>query len=311
MVGFLEDVQGARFEPLAGVMLALFDSRYEDAYEDLRPKCFLRMFVLQCRTGSCELEVFGAHVRLAMGEACVVSCSNDEVGRCTLRRSRDFSGSLLGFSRRDIPDSTRQTLRSFDVDLTTFERVAECGSFVRMLQPRHSLDHAYALLYAVPTRNAKGLVRLRTIELGYVLSRGAWKRSETERPHKPSHDEIARRAQEVMTRDLSHPLTIPATARLCGTSPTVLKQSFREAYGQSVHEWYRECRMRYAAQLLENTSYSVAQIALEVGYSNPSKFSKVFSQLMGCTPSLWRATHRALKSKEGSSCPNGVVRTGE
>lgn len=311
MIGFLEDLWGVRLEPLAGITLVLFDPEATSERENLKAAASLRMFVIHCRTGSCDLEAFGERVHLGMGDACVVSCSNAENVRCSLRSSPDYSGCLLGLARREFPEATRRTLRAFDVDVAAFERVAEQGSRVCLLQRRWSLDHAYALLYALPRRSPLGLVRLRVIELGFALSRGSWQRSEIGQPHKPTHEEIACRAQEVMTRDLSHPLTIPATAELCGTSATVLKQSFKETYGMSVHEWYRACRMRYAARLLETTSYSVAQISSEVGYSNPSKFSKVFAQHMGSTPSVWRASHRAIKSAGGSGGPFGVVRSRE
>lgn len=115
---------------------------------------------------------------------------------------------------------------------------------------------------------------------------------QAQRLHDGDSHSLVLRAQEVMTRDLSEPLTIPTTAKLCGTSPTVLKQAFREVLGLSVHDWYRGCRMRRAAEMLSTTSYSVARISSEVGYCNPSKFSEVFASYMGDTPSVWRAGHR-------------------
>lgn len=293
MVGFFEDQWGVYSEPLAGVVLVLFDSRDKAECELLKQGLFMRVFYLQCRTGHCELEFMGSHTKLLPGEACVVCSCSDDANRCSLHRSGDFTGSLVGLVRREVPEPTRQALRAFDVDISTFERLFEKGNIVRSLQVSVELDHAYALLYALPERPTKGIVRLRSIELAYALSRVSWKTGgSAPKAHKPTHEDIARRAQEVLTRDFSQPLTIPATAKLCGTSSTVLKQSFRETYGESVHEWYRARRMREAANLLENTSYSVAQISSEVGYSNPSKFSKVFFQHMGSTPSAWRATHR-------------------
>lgn len=292
MVGFVDVPRGIGSEPLAGIVLALFDGRYGSEERALRTGCFMRMFVLQCRTGSCDLEFRGNRLKVAQGEVCVVCSTASENVRCSLRCSNGFTGSLLGLSRKVMPEATCQMLKAFDVDTTVFDRLIEGGSTVRKLQGEIELEHAYALLYLLPTNADKGLLRLRAIELLYVLSHVSFRRNKAGTLHKLTHDEIARRAQEVMMRDLSQPLTISATAKLCGTSPTVLKESFREVFGESVHEWYRACRMREAAKLLETTSYSVAQVASEVGYSNPSKFSRVFYEHMGSTPSVWRSAHR-------------------
>ena len=37
---------------------------------------------------------------------------------------------------------------------------------------------------------------------------------------------------------------------------------------------------------------SIASIAADVGYANPSKFSHAFCSCMGTTPSTWKKTHR-------------------
>lgn len=292
MVCFTKDQRGAIFEPLSGTLLMLFDSRHEEQYSTFKAGVFLRMFVVHCRTGSCSVELMGNRTAVACDEACVVCSSAQEDLRCLFRCSEDFSGSVFGLSRTEMPEATKRTLRAFDVEVSRLSRLLEGGPAVRVLQGAAELDHAYAQLYALPAPAPMGMLRLRTIELAYALSHATRKRTQAARVHKPTHDEIARRAQEVLTRDLSHPLTIPATAQLCDTSATVLKQAFRETFGQPVHEWYRDCRMREAARLLETTSYSVAQVASEVGYSNPSKFSKAFCECMGSTPCVWRATHR-------------------
>ena len=105
------------------------------------------------------------------------------------------------------------------------------------------------------------------------------------------HTQIANMAKELMMDSVSDPRTIPNLARECGTSPTVLKQAFRETFGIPVYTWYREYRMQLAAAMLTNTSMAVADIAVAVGYSNPSKFSHAFNDCMGCTPRAWRQSH--------------------
>ena len=89
---------------------------------------------------------------------------------------------------------------------------------------------------------------------------------------------------------LDQPKTIPTLARICGTSPTILKESFREVYGMPVYAWYRRLRMEAASRRLIHGGESIAEVALSVGYSNPSKFAKAFGETMGMTPREWRRT---------------------
>lgn len=103
---------------------------------------------------------------------------------------------------------------------------------------------------------------------------------------------IARAARELMCADMSRSLTIPQIASQVGTSPTVLKESFREEYGMPIYEWFRRWRMIKAAKLLVQTATPIAEIARTVGYSNPSKFAKAFNDCLHMPPSVWRTKYR-------------------
>lgn len=100
--------------------------------------------------------------------------------------------------------------------------------------------------------------------------------------------EIAYGARQAMDGNVSRPLTIPQLADACSTSPTVLKESFREEFGLPVYEWYRRLRMLRASELLCEGAAAVGEVAREVGYANPSKFARAFSDCMGAAPSAYR-----------------------
>ena len=107
------------------------------------------------------------------------------------------------------------------------------------------------------------------------------------------HRQIAEQAMSLMGEDVSLRMTIPELARACSTSPTVLKQAFREVHGETIYQWLKRRRADMAADMLATSDLSIAQIAATVGYSNPSKFSHAFSACKGMTPRAWRSAHRA------------------
>jgi len=64
------------------------------------------------------------------------------------------------------------------------------------------------------------------------------------------------------------------------------------AYGTSFHKLVDEIRFEIARQLLEDSSLEITQIALVLGYSSSSVFTRSFRRWSSTTPTKWRATAR-------------------
>jgi AraC-like DNA-binding protein len=58
--------------------------------------------------------------------------------------------------------------------------------------------------------------------------------------------------------------------------------------GKTPIEFIRSVRLQRAAQLLEKTKKTVAEVAYETGFNNPKYFSKYFKSEFGVVPSEWR-----------------------
>ena len=55
--------------------------------------------------------------------------------------------------------------------------------------------------------------------------------------------------------------------------------------GRSPVNFIRDLLMNKALSLIKENKYNISQIALEVGYNNPSYFSKCFQEKFGINPS--------------------------
>ena len=73
-----------------------------------------------------------------------------------------------------------------------------------------------------------------------------------------------------------------------GLSRAAFAKSFREAIGQAPLQYLTEWRMTLARDLLRNGNVSLANIALEVGYSSPYAFATAFRRHHGMPPGVWR-----------------------
>ncbi len=63
---------------------------------------------------------------------------------------------------------------------------------------------------------------------------------------------------------------------------------FKEETGKTLNQYITECRMRIAVQMLENSKYTIEEIAIHVGYSDGNYFGKVFKKMKGLSPSEYR-----------------------
>ncbi|MBL27782.1 MAG: hypothetical protein CMM50_09575 [Rhodospirillaceae bacterium] len=98
----------------------------------------------------------------------------------------------------------------------------------------------------------------------------------------------ARQARSILLQRIGQPPTIPELSALVGTNETDLKRCFRQLFGESIAEFSRRSRLESARALLRHGADNVANVALEVGYANPSQFARAFRAQFGINPSECR-----------------------
>jgi two-component system response regulator YesN len=71
-------------------------------------------------------------------------------------------------------------------------------------------------------------------------------------------------------------------------SEDYLSKLFANKTGMSIPAYIASRRMERAKEYLDGTSLTIGEVAMKVGYSNFSYFSKTFRELVGCTPNEYR-----------------------
>jgi transcriptional regulator GlxA family with amidase domain len=106
-----------------------------------------------------------------------------------------------------------------------------------------------------------------------------------------SPEELARlrRARDVMDRDYARPLDVPALARIALMGQSHFSRQFRAAYGESPYSYLMTRRIERAKALLRRGDLSVTDVCLAVGCSSLGSFSSRFTEIVGETPSAYRA----------------------
>lgn len=96
------------------------------------------------------------------------------------------------------------------------------------------------------------------------------------------------RARHLLLARMDAPPSLPELARLVGLNEVKLKTGFRALFGNSVFAYLRTERLTEARRLLQRGRASVSEVALRVGYDNPSKFAAAFRKQFGMPPSALR-----------------------
>ena len=98
-----------------------------------------------------------------------------------------------------------------------------------------------------------------------------------------------RRARDRMDREYAQPLDVPALARTALMSPAHFSRRFREAYSETPYSYLMTRRIERAQALLRRGDRSVTDVCFEVGCTSLGSFSSRFTDLVGETPSAYRA----------------------
>jgi len=98
-----------------------------------------------------------------------------------------------------------------------------------------------------------------------------------------------RRARDRMDRDYALPLDVAALARAALMSPAHFSRQFRAAYGETPYSYLMTRRIERAKALLRRGDMSVTEVCFEVGCTSLGSFSSRFTELVGETPSAYRA----------------------
>ena len=85
-------------------------------------------------------------------------------------------------------------------------------------------------------------------------------------------------------KDPAREYRLEELADLAAMSPASLRRKFKAAFGRSVFDYLRDCRLTLARDYLRR-GYSVQQAAHFSGYRHASNFATAFRRRFGVTPS--------------------------
>jgi two-component system response regulator YesN len=110
--------------------------------------------------------------------------------------------------------------------------------------------------------------------------------------HFPSHgNELVSKAKDYIQAHYDKQITLESICAHISISKNYFSSLFKKETGMNVWDYLTIVRIEYAKKLLANTTLKNYEISEQIGYENPSYFTKMFKKLTGVLPQEYRVSH--------------------
>ena len=158
-----------------------------------------------------------------------------------------------------------------------------------IMRATESIQHIFSELYHAPENLRAGYFKLKVMELFLFLGSPEITARGEERPYVDrTQVEQIKSVRQYLVEHLDRRITLQELSQTFSFPLTSMKKCFKEVYGTTINAYLQSYRIHTAAGLLRETKLDVTEIAGKVGYQNASKFSEVFRQYTGHTPTEYR-----------------------
>ncbi|NOU84570.1 response regulator [Paenibacillus sp. LMG 31460] len=101
-------------------------------------------------------------------------------------------------------------------------------------------------------------------------------------------NELVNKAKDYIQAHYNKQITLEAICSHISISKNYFSSLFKKETGMNVWDYLTIVRIEYAKKLLANTTLKNYEIAEQIGYENPSYFTKMFKKLTGALPQEYR-----------------------
>ena len=102
------------------------------------------------------------------------------------------------------------------------------------------------------------------------------------------------RARDAMDRSYAQPLDVARLAAIACVSEAHFIRTFRATFGETPHRYLQRRRVERAMFLLVQTRSDITDICLEVGFGSLGTFSRTFRDIVGESPTSFRAHNKPI-----------------
>lgn len=240
-----------------------------------------------CREGRCEC-LFGNHQYCYMTAGDLSLCSLQDNTHQSEFPTAHYHGITVTIDFTMITEEMNHVLKLLTVDLERIRSVSRMRDFT-IIRANPTIEHIFSELYMVPAKIRHGYIRVKVLELLLVLTELNPAEDMSKRAHFTEVQiEGIKQVHNYLVEHFSEHYTIDELSERFEMSPTVMKKCFKGVYGDSIYSYMKRYRLQVAERFLKESKLSVGEIAAQIGYTNPNKFTSAFCAEYGLPPTEFR-----------------------
>ncbi|MGX8710429.1 MAG: helix-turn-helix domain-containing protein [bacterium] len=280
-----------KYEVLPGIELFYNDFCLSEKFEHHVPVSSDIMEINHCREGRFECEFQNNEFAyLGSGDLAVNMLWNQPKTSCFPLSHYQGISIIIDIERASKPiGDVSKILGSDTLDLHALQDKLCPENSCCILRATDSIQHVFSELYRAPECLMCPYIKLKVIELILFLSaantdceqRGC-------RYFRKEQIDTVKEIRRYLTENLSRRFTLAELSEQFHIPLTSMKQCFKSVWGSPIYTYLRDYRLHTAAAMLRETELGVAEIAWQVGYDSPAKFSAAFKQTASLSPSEYR-----------------------
>lgn len=204
------------------------------------------------------------------------------------------SGVSLVIDRDSIDSSTIHQFSLYGIDIRNLGEHLELDIHWYICKTPENLHHIFDELYEAKGKESATYFRIKILELLYHVQKLRSEDRYAAVYYSKEHIEIVKRARKLLIGDLE--TKIPLESLIAGEniSMVTFQAIFKQIYGDSPYTHLKKYKMNCAAVRLREGKESISEIAVSLGYSNASKFSKAFQDVFGLLPKDYQRQKQSI-----------------
>lgn len=205
-----------------------------------------------------------------------------------------YHGISIFIETDKLSDELLSIIKMLSIDLDRIKALTANKNNLFFLRKNEAASHIFSELYTVKENRRAGYLKLKILELFLFLTDIDIPQEKIEEDFLDMKSVLTvKSVHKFIVSDIKKHYTIDELSERFEISPTALKKKFAAVYGTSLYAYLKIYRLQEAQKMLLRTDLAVSEIALEVGYENPAKFSSAFKNEHQITPAQFRKYARA------------------
>ncbi|MFM2479408.1 arabinose operon transcriptional regulator AraC [Celerinatantimonas sp. MCCC 1A17872] len=187
--------------------------------------------------------------------------------------------------------------RSYWLNWLTWENTIDNIGLIKIID-KDNYNQLYTLFNETNTHFSKSTVMSEALAMNslerIIIASVYCQNKFSDTPKDPRIKEVC----DYLESNIDSNHTIEEIASQVFLSSSRLSHLFKEEMGQSMKEWRESQRITKAKMLLQTSSISITDIAVSIGYTDISYFSRMFKKHCGFSPRTYRKNYLMPSNKK-------------